>query len=229
MSRLGGCAFSLAFVLLLVGLFLADMTYTDYRLAAGATAEPEEIRLEDLIARGPEGNPHVVVTDYALCDNFVYSEPKDPQPRPLWLKVWVPIVPRGTAKGEPGQRLAPQRVQAIIFSMRIENQEALPRLAGPRLQGMVTNRIDSVGWQEQNLLTKSYPKTDFSRWLIIQDGLEPASRKTMLVQGAAAAVCLALAAGLIGASVFQSWRSRRPKAAVRQQPSGAQPSEENWS
>ena len=208
-----GWAVRLGIICLVVGCGLGYATYVEYSLGAYATKEPEQIRLQDLIARGPGGNPHVLLTDYELCDNFVYETKGGSH----WTGVWVPIVPRGAAGPGPGQGLRPQRVQAILFSTRVSNEAELPqRCGGPRLQGLVTNRIMSLGSEERRLLAESYPGTDFSRCLIFQEGRQPSSLTTVALLGGGSALCLAAGAGLIAGGVFANgWPGRSPPVTRR--------------
>jgi hypothetical protein len=203
-----GCAIRIGILCLVVGLGLGYATYVEYRLGAYATKEPEEIRLQDLIARGPEGNPHVLLTDFELCDNFVY-ETRGGTGSP-WSSVWVPIVPRGAGGAGPGQGLRPQRVEAILFSGHVSDEAQLERrCAVPRLEGLVTNRIMSLGSEERKLLAGSYPGTDFSRCIIFQEGRQPASLTTVFLLGGGSALCLAAGAGLIAGGAFANgWPGR---------------------
>jgi hypothetical protein len=204
----GGWAVRLGIICLVVGLGLGYATYAEYRLGAYATREPEEIRLQDLIARGPEGNPHVLLTDYELCDNFVYETHGGTH----WSGVWVPIVPRGGA----GQGLRPQRVQAILFSGHVSDEPQLQqRCAVPRLQGLVTNRIMSLGSEERRLLAESYPGTDFSRCIIFQEGRRPSSLTTVFLLGGGSALGMAAGAGLIAGGVFANGWPGRPAPVTR--------------
>jgi hypothetical protein len=219
MFRLGW-AIRLGIISLVLGLGLGYATYVEYNLGAYATKEPEEMRLQDLIARGPGGNPHLLLTDYELCDNLVY-ESRGAANSP-WTGVWVPIVPRGAADRVPGQRLAPQQVQAILFTTRASDGADLERrCAGPRLQGLVTNRIMSLGSKERKLLAESYPGTDFSRCIIFQEGRRPSSLTTVFLMGGGVALCLAAGAGLIAGGAFANgWpgRSTPPPRRPRRRP-----------
>src|SRR5262249_18214666 len=62
----------------------------EYRLSARSSQEPEEISLRNLINRGPNGNPNIILTDFSIFEDYVYQK-KLVSGR--WTKVWVPIVP----------------------------------------------------------------------------------------------------------------------------------------
>jgi len=95
--------------LLIVGAILAAVGFQEWSVARTATKQPEEISLKDLIARGAEGNPNIILKDYELCDNFVYETKGGTS----WTHVWVPIVPRGTHPA--GQPFRPQKIDCPHF------------------------------------------------------------------------------------------------------------------
>jgi len=161
------------------GVILFAVGFQERGLAAQASREPEEIALKDLIARGPDGNPNIILKDFALCPNFVYKSKGG-----SWTGAWVPAVPgEGLPPGQPAAN--PGQIQALIFTINARDQGSLLQLCGqPKLRALVTNKIVSLGSQEKALLSQSYPGTDFSRCLIIQEGREPAGpAKLLLMMG----------------------------------------------
>jgi hypothetical protein len=66
-----------------------------------------------------------------------------------------------------------QNVQALIYSTHVQNQAEITKLTVPRLRGLVTNRISSLGSEERKFLKQGYPSIDFDRCLIIEEGREP--------------------------------------------------------
>jgi hypothetical protein len=104
------------------------------RLADASSQQPETISLKNLVARGPEGNPNIILTDYQLCDNFVYAANKvvGIQEVGSWTKVWVPIVPRTAALARLFGGAQPAKdIQALIYSTHVGNQAELHKLATP--------------------------------------------------------------------------------------------------
>src|SRR5439155_21347296 len=97
----------------------------EHSLAVVASKEPEQITLKNLIARGPDSNPNIILTDFALCDNFVY-ETKNGR----WNKAWVPIISREELP--PGQASGgkPEAVQAIMVTMKARDQAELYNRCG---------------------------------------------------------------------------------------------------
>lgn len=173
----------LAIILVVLGGMAAYYGVQEWRLAASASATPQEISLKDLIARGPGDNAHILLKEFIPCDNYIYSKKENNN---NWDEVWVPVIPPDALpklenlKLGPGalplqQQIAPGNVQAIIKSTHIHNETELERLEKqPTLQGMVVNKISSIGSEEKTKLIESYPGTDFNRCLIIEDGRTPA-------------------------------------------------------
>jgi hypothetical protein len=152
-----------------LGIGAIAMGLQERSLAQQSSTTPEEITLRQLIERGPEGNPYVVLSDFALGEDYVYEHRKGQAF--LWERVWVPIFPAD----EAGAQDNPQKVQAIIKSSRVRNAFGLAQLAArKKLRGMVINRVESLSQRETELLQQRYPGTDFSRCLIIEEGREPA-------------------------------------------------------
>jgi hypothetical protein len=177
----------ISLIFFVLGGMLCYFGWKERQLASTSGKEPTGISLKDLIARGPSGNAHVIVGNYAVADNFVYEEDGSSK---RWKKVWVPIVPI-----EPGQKKeagAAKNVQALLYSTHVKNEaEVNSTLAVPQISGMVINTIETLGSEEKKLLSESYPGTNFDRCLIIEEGREPASpvkQYAMLYGGAG--VCL---------------------------------------
>jgi hypothetical protein len=187
-----GARFGIAMIVF--GVIIFFLGVNEKRLADVSSREPETISLKKLIERGPEGNPNIVLTDYQLCDNFVYEGKKVAgQIVGSWSKVWVPIVPStGPAPGNIAIAAPTQNVQALIFSKHVDDQGQFVKLMGPRLRGLVTNRISSLGAEEKKFLKQGYPAIDFDRCLIIDEGREPSGsdRIALYLGGGAALVAV---------------------------------------
>ena len=90
-----------------VGICLLVVGFKEKEIAGMASKVPEEISLKNLIARGPDGNPNIILTDFVLCDNYVYKT----RGTAFWTNAWIPVVPR-QAQGvrlaaQTGQRACP--------------------------------------------------------------------------------------------------------------------------
>src|SRR5262249_14497219 len=101
--------FRLGIALIVGGCILGYFTIQEGRLAATASATPQEITLQQLIARGPAGNAHIILKDFDFCDNLVYQESEHGT---TWLKVWVPVVPHQGNREGAGPQV--QNVQALV-------------------------------------------------------------------------------------------------------------------
>jgi hypothetical protein len=156
-------------LLLIAGGFLIYLGVQEWQLSKSASAEPEAITLQALVARGPTGNPHVLVSNYDLDeDRLVYEAAENNAPTG-WTRVWVPVAPSGEA--QPGQ---PFPVQAVIRSKRVHSAPDV-HLLQPTVHGVVVNGIESLGREEKKLLEEVAPGTDVSRCLIIDDDRSPSN------------------------------------------------------
>lgn len=195
-----------AIMAVVVGGILFVVGLQERKLAATASQVPEEITLKDLIARGPNGNPNIILKDFVLCENFVYKTRG-----PVWEAAWVPAIPREAMP--PGQKQGgrPAAVQAIIFTINASSEQDLFQRCGQaRLPALVTNGLVSLGSQEQALLQQSYPGTDFTRCLIIQEGREPAGviKQVVMIGGGGLLTLIGLG---LGGFMGVQWYLEPPK------------------
>lgn len=174
------------FVLALVvgGGVLVFISVQDFRLSSASDVEPRQITCAELVANGPGDNAHIVMGEFLLCDfAFVYEEHGK-----TWSKVWVPAVPLGGAfhlkllslLDEQGNLTEdvpmPTDVKVIIKSSDVSNDRELSSMAGKdTLQGVVVNKIESLGSEEKKMLKESYPMVDFDDCWILEVGRRPAT------------------------------------------------------
>jgi hypothetical protein len=148
---------------------------------------PESITLDRLTARGPDGNPHVLVTEFSFSDKFiVWSDaPTGGSPQGgMWKHSWVPI--------QSSNGFALVKVKASDAGSEIQMSRWAQRAT---LHGLVINKIDKLGQAEIDLLKQSYPNADFDRVLLIEaDRSAPSSFWGL---GLAASLGLVLVGGLI--------------------------------
>ena len=175
---------------------LGFLTYTEGTLAFHSSAEPEEITLQKLIERGPDGNPYVHVGNFLLCDNMVFQHNKNN--KDSWTHVWVPAVPMEEVDLTVPGPLRPNNVKALFFSTKIRNEgELKARLVQPKVQALVTNKITSLDSKIRDMLQQSYGGTDFNKCLIIQEGRSPFSRGAVFALAGGAVVALAAGVGFL--------------------------------
>jgi hypothetical protein len=178
--------------LAVVGIGLLLWGGMEWNLGRGASSKPERITLKQLIARGPEGNPNIILTDFELGDNFVYETKNG-----AWTGVYVPAFPADELKpAGPGQ--PPAAIKAVIFSLHVHSEAEINSVLAKReLPALVTNRIRSLGTEEKNLLQQHYGAgIDVNKCLLIQEGRTPMSGAVLALIFGGGLLALAGAVGL---------------------------------
>ena len=166
----------------IAGLVLGGMLlfggFQEWRLGAAASTTPDDLTLEALIARGPDGNPNVRVSDFMLGDNYVYFT-DDSGFR--WDNVLIPAVPK--SMGEQSAHVL--NPQVIVKTAHVASEDDLDTLRSrTKMQGLVINRIEELGSDEKDLLRKDYPGLDFNKCLILEEGRQPSEfTKVFLMSG----------------------------------------------
>jgi hypothetical protein len=171
----------------------------EFRLTRKATKTPEDLTLQQLIARGPEGNAHVRIRDFVLGENFVYL--KDSR-NDVWQVVWAPAGPRQTSPEVP-RLTVPDPLRVIIKDPTARSEHDIWALAQqPYLQGMVINQIESVGSKEKEVLQRDFPRTDWESCLILEVGRKPSGGGRVFIM-LIGSVILLFGGGLV---LVASWR-----------------------
>ncbi len=156
----------MVFPLMLAGL-CAMFGVREYVLAAHSSQQPEEISLRDLIKRGPQGNPNIILKDFSIFEDYVYEKRFGE-----WKRVWVPIVPAG------GDDLVSSKlaIRAFLYSEELRSdKEVRQRFGKPKLRCMINPEAPKPGIIGSMLIAKSYPGTNSEHCIIIEEGKEPAS------------------------------------------------------
>ena len=167
------------------GIMLAYLGYQEWQLSRAAGETPRTISCAELSENGPGDNAHIVLTDFLMCEqSFVYQAKKTDQ---RWNTVWVPVVPvNGEFHREvlamltPDGKLSgplpkPKEIKVLVKSTYVPNMAQLSALAKRKMMpGLVTNRIESLGQKERQILAQSYPGIDFSRCWIVDHARKPA-------------------------------------------------------
>jgi hypothetical protein len=174
-----GRAFLSRWVLIpvVIGITFLGIGFKEQKLTDLSSAEPEPITLTRLLERGPNGNPNLILSDFQLCENWVY-EKKTMVGVAVgeWTKVWVPIVPTNGAANAFANFQNRTNVRALILSTRVHNEnEVVPVLAVQQLSGMVINQISSLNSKEKKFLEQGYPGVNFDNVIIFEEGRKPAS------------------------------------------------------
>jgi len=149
----------------------------EWQLGSTASAQPDDVSLEELVARGPDAQPHVRVRDFVLGDNYVYFEDDTGS---YWTDVLIPAV--SSKMGDQASHvLIPQ---VIVKTKHISNEDQLSALrARARLEGMVVNRIEALGSEEKDILAKDYPGINFDKCIILEEGREPSQGAMLFLMG----------------------------------------------
>lgn len=170
---------------LVLGAMLLFTGFREWQLGAAASAAPEDLTLEALIARGPDGNPNVRISDFMLADNYVYFLDDSGV---SWGVVLIPAVPK--TLGEQSVHVLNPKV--IVKSTRVPSENELkPLRARTRMQGLVVNRIEALGSEEKDLLSQDYPGLDINKCLILEESRQPSDfGKVFLMGGGGMALLL---------------------------------------
>ena len=177
-------------------------------IAQASSDTPDTLPLSQLIARGPDGNANVVVTDYVALRPHVVHRGK----RGRWSGAWVAVVPKDDAPPGGG---SPRAVQAFVFSGARDPDAVYQRLSSPQLTGMVSNRILTPNDSETDELRGLFPRTDFSTCVYIHEGREPASeeKSALMIFGGLGAAALGFGSLVLALVVWsQRGRPRTPAA-----------------
>lgn len=177
-------------------------------LASASSAVPEEISLKDLIARGPDGNPNVILTNFVLCDRVVYQKKKREE---SWEKAWLPVVPRESVPPGADRARQPGTIRAVLMSQHASGEaDFYRRCQQPKLRALVTNRTQSLDGKELELLREFYA-TDFSGCLILEEGEAPPGflKIALMVGGGIAGAAWGL--WLLRQVIYHCIRNQPPK------------------
>ena len=167
----------LGIVILVLGCIMMFYGYKEWRLCTAASTTPDDITLEALIARGPDGNPNVRVSDFMLGDNFVYFT-DDSGLR--WTNVLIPAVPK-TMGEQSAHVLNPQ---VIVKTAHVASEDDVDTLRSrPKVQGLVINRIEELGSEEKEMLRQDYPGLDFNKCIILEEGRQPSEFIKVFLMG----------------------------------------------
>jgi hypothetical protein len=161
--------FGIAFLVL--GGMLAFFGWQEWQLSSSASATPQDMTVPALLARGPDGNPHVRLHDYVLGEQWEYWQTDDSN---QWDTVYIPAFPQG---GEHSAGAA--KVIVVTGHARTEEQLAAFRARGT-LTGVVKTAAD-LDEDQKKLMLADYPATDFSKSVIFQEGRQPMETGTLVL------------------------------------------------
>jgi hypothetical protein len=155
------------------------------------SAAPENITLAQLIARGPDGNAHLRVTDCAFDGRYLSRTSKTRTGVESLMHIWAVARVPGEAPGTP--------VRALVKNTQVSSQaDADAFLAVRSFEGLVINKIDKPNDEELGLLRNAYPGFDPARVVLIHAYREPPGQLASfnllfsLIAGLIAVACVAL-------------------------------------
>ena len=185
----------LKLLIVIGGIGLGVYGVQEWRLSSAAAKDPQTITCADLSAKGPGGNAHVAMTDFFPCVHSYVYESRSKNDTSKWSKVWLPVVPVDSEyarkfletleKDESALATLPPPtdIRVLVKSTHVRNEDEMgPLFAAPKLDGLIVNKIESIGSDERKILEESYPGIDFTRCYILDHDRKPAS--TLLVAGA---------------------------------------------
>ncbi|MBO0697105.1 MAG: hypothetical protein J2P46_01805 [Zavarzinella sp.] len=184
----------------ILGALFAYHGFKERDVAAGSTQAPETISLGNLIARGPDGNANIVLTDYVAIQPPVVQRGR----RNRYSGTWVAVVPKDASAPDGGAAVP----KAFVYSTKARSpEEAYQRLSNPQLPGLVTNKIMTPNGDATDELQEKFPRADFATCIFIHEGREPSSEamSALLIYGGIGAVVVGL--GLLGLALVV-WRKR---------------------
>jgi hypothetical protein len=190
-------------LVLIGGVAMGYWSYSEADITSRSSENPETITLQQLIARGPNGNANVVLTDFVLCANCVFLHVDQ---SPSWMKLWIPVVPIEEVDPQDEFPPNPAAPRVLLFSDTVRNaQELESKLNKSRLQVRVTNSVlarDDMA-RARDLLQRSYPGIDLNNCLLLEQGRIPLSWNSIYLMAGMAALCILVGLALIVACVFE--------------------------
>jgi hypothetical protein len=175
-----------AIAIMVIGGVVAFLGFQEWQLASVAKADPQTISCADLSEKGYGDNAHVRLTNFIMSPGtYVYKADAKAPSKP-WETVWVPLVPEGgeyhqmvekivKEKGENADIPMPTNIRVILKSKKIANETSLgSAMEAPEIDGIVVNKIESLGSKEKDILKSSYAGIDFDKCWIVEHARTPA-------------------------------------------------------
>ena len=144
----------LLLAVLIGGGVLMYFAYQEWRLGSTAASA---LKTSNSRTSLPAARPAIpmCISDFDVGNNYVYQEGKYGG---SWETVWVPAasIKPGAASDQPEADI--KNPQVIIKSKHVHSESELaPFLQRPTLDGLITNKIESLGSEEKKQLASQYP------------------------------------------------------------------------
>jgi hypothetical protein len=160
--------FQFVFFGILAVLASALFTFIFWRskVAAGEVTEtPQPYTLQQLVDRGPDGNPHVSISGFAYSQEYLFVKPNANSK--IYSRVWQPVFPSGSG-GQPGS------IPVLLKIMSVNNPEDMARFASrSTVKGLIINGKTSLDAKERGMLSGRWPNTNFDKVILIEVDREP--------------------------------------------------------
>ena len=192
----------LVLVLMGIGGSLVYYGVLEHRLSGDASAEPVEVSLADLEAGKPLPDAHIRIgLHHRMYAISVYEYRQDADgissDTPVYW-TYYPIISdehpymEGIAKLRAkygsldkvpnGAGPVLGEVAVVVKSELFSTYGEIPRkrIYTEAIEGMVINEIESLGDEEQELLSEGFPKMDFDKILILEEFRHPESMATIV-------------------------------------------------
>lgn len=149
--------------------FLLPWGIYEYLVTRNASSTPQRIDINDLSEKGPGNNYHVVVTGATPGTPFVWTRtsrtPGSPRQHVEYLGFFAPLPARGTT-GD---------FRVLLKSDTTDEKKFEEVLRRGEYHGTIMNSVESLSDKERDALKQAYPKVDFEKVLILEEGREPRS------------------------------------------------------
>jgi len=194
----------------------------EYLLFSQSTKEPEEISLRELIQRGSDGNPNIILTDYEIFNDYIYRKRLLGR---VWQKVWIPIVPSDEDGDETAVDSNPA-IHVFLYGEDVEGESGVrERFDRPQFRGMINPMAPTPGIIQSVLINQRYPGTKVENCMIIVEGKEPPGVMILGLFGFGFIAFFGMTAGIWYVAKKLDEVEEEPESADRKQPAASKPGE----
>lgn len=164
-------------VLLLIGVVAVALAWGEWSTVRAAAAEPQEITLEKLIERGPDGPAHLTLTDLGFIPVVKVSQRKSGGDE--WAAVYIPLKPTTGPSAAPGVPLKviiksthfASEAQLVEFLGQFAKERKLDVTVVPNNDANLNEKVRTA-LKEQSVKEK-VPETDYASCLVVEDRYQP--------------------------------------------------------
>lgn len=164
-------------LLLLIGVVAVALAWGEWGTVRAAGAEPQEITLDKLIERGPEGPSHLLLTELKFLQAVKVSQGKSGSEE--WAAVYTPLKPStgpNAAKGVPlkvvfkSKHLA-NEAQLVEYLEQYAKDRKLDVTVVPNNDVNLSPRVRTAMKEQSD--KEKLPETDYASCLVVEDRYQP--------------------------------------------------------